>query len=58
MEDSIFVSKSRRNFQQRGLAFYASQLAAATELATKVANLAWELYGDEFLDAMILEALN
>jgi len=56
--ESSFVSLARVKFQQRGLTLYASQLATAAELAVKVGSLAWDLYGDEFLDTIILEALN
>jgi hypothetical protein len=57
-EDSPYSSKARLRFRERGLGFYASELAHASELATKVANLAYALYAEEFLDQMILEALD
>ena len=55
-ELSPFVAKARTRFKERGLAFYALELAEATELATKVAVLAYALYAQEFLDQMILDA--
>jgi hypothetical protein len=57
-KDSAFVTKVRKRFQERGLAFYSLELAHATELAAKVANLACDLYMDDFLDRVILESLD
>jgi hypothetical protein len=56
-QESPFVAKARRKFAERGLAFYASDLAEASELATKVSKLAYLLYGEQFLDQMILNLL-
>eukprot|EP00980_Cylindrotheca_fusiformis_P007729 scaffold1638_cov120-Cylindrotheca_fusiformis.AAC.12 len=55
---SAFVSNTRKQFQQRGLAFYSLELAQTAELAARVANLACDLYMDDFLDRMILDCLN
>lgn len=57
-KESSFVSKVRKYFQERGLAFYSLELAAATELAIKVANLACDLYMNDFIDQMILGSLD
>jgi hypothetical protein len=57
-KESTFVSMARLKFRERGLAFYAVDLAHAAELAAKVSNLSYVLYGEAFLDHMILEALN
>lgn len=56
-EDSPYVSKARLGFCAVGLGFYASELARASELATKVPSLAYELYAEEFLDQMFSDAL-
>jgi hypothetical protein len=57
-KDSAFVTKVRKRFQERGLAFYSLELAHATELAAKVANLACDLYMDDFLDRVIIESVD
>jgi len=56
-ELSPFLIKARQKFTERGLAFYASDLAKASLLAIKVSKLAYLLYGDQFLDEMILDHL-
>jgi hypothetical protein len=56
-EDCPYSSKACLRFRERGLGLYASELAQASELATKVASLAYALYAEEFLDQMILEEL-
>jgi len=56
-KDSFLVTKAKKVFQERGLAFYAVELALATELASKVANLACDLYMEEILDPLILGSL-
>lgn len=57
-QPSSFVSRARSKFQERGMAFFALDLAHAAELAYKVANLAYDLYATDFLDTMILDALD
>jgi hypothetical protein len=52
-QESAFVTRARTQFQLRGLAFYCGPLAHAVELATKIANLSWDVYSQEFLDKMI-----
>jgi len=54
---SPFVTKARCKFADRGLAFYATDLAEASELATKVSKLAFSLYGEQFLDSLVLGLL-
>ncbi|CAJ1898934.1 unnamed protein product [Cylindrotheca closterium] len=56
-KESVLVMKGKKVFQERGLAFYAVELALATELAAKVANLACDLYMAEILDRLILDSL-
>lgn len=43
-------------FCQRGLAFYASDLATAAGMAYKIAQLGWNVYGDVVIDPLILKA--
>jgi T-complex protein 11 len=43
-------------FCQRGLAFFSSELAIVSKLAGRVVNLAIDLYWDEFLDKLVLDA--
>jgi len=49
--------ESLQVFSRRGLAFYARDLAMAAQLAGKIVDLAWNIYGDVFLDRLILAAL-
>jgi hypothetical protein len=51
-----FLQEATQLFCSRGLAFYASDLAQAAKLAVTVIDLAWKLYGEVFLDRIILEA--
>lgn len=51
-----FISKASILFKTQGLTFYASDLSNAARLASRVIDLALKLYGDEFVDRMILEA--
>ncbi len=55
--DSPFVHFARQEFCQTGLAFYSHDLAHAVEYAIRIADLAYQLYADEFLDQMILDVL-
>jgi hypothetical protein len=56
-DDSPLVLVARQRFRERGLAFYAKDLAQAAERAIKVAQLAYSLYAEDFLDEMIVDAL-
>ena len=56
-KESVLVTKAKKVFQERGLAFYAVELALATELAAKVANLACDLYMEEILDPLIVDSI-
>jgi hypothetical protein len=51
-----FLKEAHQLFCSRGLAFYASDLAQAAKQAAQVIELAWKLYGDVFLDRIILDA--
>jgi hypothetical protein len=51
-----FLIEAKQLFCSRGLAFYASDLAQAAKQAAQVSDLAWKLYGEVFLDRIILEA--
>jgi hypothetical protein len=51
-----FLKDAKQLFCSRGLAFYASDLAQAAKEAAQVSDLAWKLYGEVFLDRIILEA--
>lgn len=55
-KESPFLQRARQKFQDRGLGFYSLDLAHGAQLATKVADLAWTLYADEFLEKIILDA--
>jgi hypothetical protein len=55
-KEAPFLRRARQKFQDRGLGFYSLDLAHGAQLATKVADLAWTLYADEFLDKIILDA--
>jgi hypothetical protein len=51
-----FLKEAHELFCSRGLAFYASDLAQAAKQAAQVIELAWKLYGEVFLDRIILDA--
>lgn len=51
-----FLASAKSAFCQKGLSFYASDLAGVSYLAKKVADLAWKVYGEPLLDKMILDA--
>jgi hypothetical protein len=51
-----FLPAAKSAFCQRGLSFYASDLANVSYLAKKVADLAWKVYGEPLLDKMIIDA--
>jgi hypothetical protein len=51
-----FLKEANQLFCSRGLAFYASDLAQAAKQAAQVIDLAWNLYGEVFLDRIMLEA--
>jgi hypothetical protein len=51
-----FLKEAKQLFCSRGLAFYASDLAQAAKQAAQVSDLAWKLYGEVFLDRIILDA--
>ena len=51
-----FIQKGAALFKKKGLAFYASDLSNAAHVASRVIDLAWKLYGDKMIDAMILDA--
>lgn len=53
-----FLATAKSALCQRGLSFYASDLANVGYLAKKVADLAWKVYGDALLDGMIIDACN
>ena len=53
-----FLAAAKSAFCQRGLSFYASDLANVSYLAKKVADLAWKVYGEPLLDKMIIDACN
>jgi hypothetical protein len=55
-KESPFLQRARQKFQDRGLGFYSLDLAHGAQLAFFVADLAWTLYADEFLDKIILDA--
>jgi hypothetical protein len=55
-KESPFLQRARQKFQDRGLGLYSLDLAHGAQLATKVADLAWTLYADEFLDKIIIDA--
>jgi hypothetical protein len=50
-----FETAAKQAFCKRGLSFHASDLASASRLAKKIADLAWKVYGDCLLDEMILD---
>ena len=52
-----FLMAAKSAFCQRGLSFYASDLANVSYVAKKVADLAWKVYGEPLLDKIILEAI-
>jgi len=57
-EPDAFLLRAERLFQERGLAFFAKELAQASKLATKIVNLAIDLYTEEFLDQLLVEEFN
>lgn len=52
----LFEAEAKKEFCTQGLSFYASDLAAASAMAVKVIELAWNIYGNNFLDKLVLEA--
>lgn len=55
--ESSFLRFAKQELDKAGLAFFGQDLAQAADLAIRVADLAYRLYADEFLDQMILDAL-
>ena len=55
-KDNQAWSESLHLFHRRGLAFYATELTMAAQLAGKIVDLAWNIYGVGFLDRLILAA--
>jgi hypothetical protein len=51
-----FLVAAKSAFCQRGLSFYASDLANVSYLAKKVADVAWRVYEEPLLEKMILDA--
>ena len=55
---TLFEAAAKAEFEKRGFAFYATELAKASLLATKVINLVFILYGKTFLERIFSELLN
>ena len=54
--DRKFMDTAKQSFRERGLAFYSTSLSEAVSMAVKIADLAWTIHADSFLEKLILEA--